>query len=151
MVGVLVFVLVATVPPPPPPPPEVVAVAVAPGAVVLVGVEVGALEVSVGVDVLVGVKVGVLVRTGAAPVTKTPPENAELLLLLSRMLAVTMVRSGKDPGGAAENETPPEPLVVTWEVKISVSPCIDPEGFSKNSSVYWVLGKAPLIKPSTKM
>ena len=121
IVGVLVFVLVATVPPPPPPPPEVVAVGVAvfaPGAVVLVGVDVFVLGgvVLVGVCVMVGVKVGVLVSTGAVPVMKTPPENAELLLLLSRMLAVTMVRSRKDPGGAAENETLPEPSVVTCVV-----------------------------------
>lgn len=88
--------------------------------------------------VLVAVFVGVFVSTGAGTMsdTYTPPEKAELLLLLSRMFAVIKLKSGNDPGGPAVNEAFPEPSVVTWEVKIRFWPCAVLEGFTKNSRVY---------------
>ena len=41
----------------------------------------------------------------------------------------------------------PEPLVVTVELKMKVSPCVPGEVLLKNSSVYWVFGSMPMSWP----
>ena len=62
-------------------------------------------------------------------------------------MAVIGVRSATETGGPAVKLAEPEPLVVTVELKMKVSPCVPGEVLLKNSSVYWVFGSMPTSWP----